>query len=206
MHAKYVVTLLLALGATSASAASSSYSYGNPIYIVDSAAPVEITYSFRDADDTHRYSVFQLDANGSILGSVDLFGGRQSTSSNVSSFVGQTFTLNTNPNATQLVFELHDLTTQKHWYSDPAWNANRAVQSHEFATETGVTLAFEDRYRFDEDFNDAIFKITNVSLNKPIIPQPPLPPVPEPETYAMLLAGLGIVGAVARRRRNQDRR
>jgi hypothetical protein len=27
-------------------------------------------------------------------------------------------------------------------------------------------------------------------------------PVPEPETYAMLLAGLGIVGAVARRRRN----
>ncbi|MBS1143269.1 MAG: hypothetical protein H6R14_675 [Proteobacteria bacterium] len=28
----------------------------------------------------------------------------------------------------------------------------------------------------------------------------PPPPVPEPETYAMLLAGLGIVGAVARRR------
>ena len=26
-------------------------------------------------------------------------------------------------------------------------------------------------------------------------------PVPEPETYAMLLAGLGIVGFVARRRR-----
>ncbi|MDR1854328.1 MAG: FxDxF family PEP-CTERM protein [Azoarcus sp.] len=28
-------------------------------------------------------------------------------------------------------------------------------------------------------------------------------PVPEPETYAMLLAGLGIVGMVARRRRNR---
>jgi hypothetical protein len=26
-------------------------------------------------------------------------------------------------------------------------------------------------------------------------------PVPEPETYAMLLAGLGVVGAVARRRK-----
>jgi hypothetical protein len=32
---------------------------------------------------------------------------------------------------------------------------------------------------------------------------PPLQPVPEPETYAMLLAGLGLLGVVARRRRQQ---
>jgi len=30
------------------------------------------------------------------------------------------------------------------------------------------------------------------------------PPVPEPETYAMLLAGLGIVGMISRRRNKQD--
>lgn len=35
--------------------------------------------------------------------------------------------------------------------------------------------------------------------NAPIVP-PPLPAVPEPETYAMLLAGLGLLGVVARRR------
>jgi len=29
-------------------------------------------------------------------------------------------------------------------------------------------------------------------------------PIPEPETYAMMLAGLGIVGAIARRRRNRS--
>ncbi|MDR3322817.1 MAG: FxDxF family PEP-CTERM protein [Zoogloeaceae bacterium] len=32
-----------------------------------------------------------------------------------------------------------------------------------------------------------------------------VPTVPEPETYAMLLAGLGFLGVVARRRRNLSR-
>ncbi|OIQ87555.1 PEP-CTERM motif protein [mine drainage metagenome] len=32
----------------------------------------------------------------------------------------------------------------------------------------------------------------------------PASPVPEPQTYAMLLAGLGLVGFLARRRKNQD--
>ncbi|MCL2590895.1 MAG: PEP-CTERM sorting domain-containing protein [Betaproteobacteria bacterium] len=32
---------------------------------------------------------------------------------------------------------------------------------------------------------------------------PPIPTIPEPETYAMLLAGLGVVGALAKRRRRQ---
>jgi hypothetical protein len=30
-----------------------------------------------------------------------------------------------------------------------------------------------------------------------------LAPVPEPETYALLLAGLGLMGAVARRRQSK---
>lgn len=45
-----------------------------------------------------------------------------------------------------------------------------------------------------DDFNDMEFFVTNVSRT---------PAVPEPETYAMLLAGLGIVGMVARRRRTR---
>jgi hypothetical protein len=34
----------------------------------------------------------------------------------------------------------------------------------------------------------------------------PVSPVPEPETYAMLLAGLGFIGFIARRRKGQDNR
>lgn len=40
-----------------------------------------------------------------------------------------------------------------------------------------------------------------LTLEAPFIYEVPLLPVPEPESYAMLLAGLGLMGAVARRRK-----
>ena len=59
-------------------------------------------------------------------------------------------------------------------------------------TDNLALIGFEDSPKFVlDDWDDFIFTVSNVS---------PLS-VPEPGTYAMLLAGLGIVGFVAKRRR-----
>ena len=44
---------------------------------------------------------------------------------------------------------------------------------------------------------------TGGSMTFPVGAQAPVPAVPEPETYALLLAGLGVVGFMARRRKQQ---
>nr|WP_315494290.1 PEP-CTERM sorting domain-containing protein [uncultured Rhodoferax sp.] len=51
-------------------------------------------------------------------------------------------------------------------------------------------LLFNDKGR-DGDFDDMVIKVAITT------------PVPEPETYAMLLAGLALLGGVARRRKHQ---
>jgi hypothetical protein len=43
--------------------------------------------------------------------------------------------------------------------------------------------------------------VTNYVGSKQLIGAVVLPPVPEPESYAMLLAGLGMIGYMARRRK-----
>jgi len=46
-----------------------------------------------------------------------------------------------------------------------------------------------------------VFEVRDGIVTNPLPILMTLPPIPEPETWAMLLAGLGIVGAIARRRR-----
>lgn len=45
------------------------------------------------------------------------------------------------------------------------------------------------------------FDMVTVSGNEFVPPPPPPPPIPEPETYALMLAGLGLVGWMAHRRK-----
>lgn len=45
-----------------------------------------------------------------------------------------------------------------------------------------------------------VYTVNFSGVNAPVIP---LTPVPEPETFAMLLAGLGLIGAAVRRRKTK---
>lgn len=99
-----------------------------------------------------------------------------------------------------LVFRLNVLTTASAWFSDAAQNIDGAnhVFSSNYAGDsvipTGTYVGFEDwsaNKGSDLDYNDLKFVFTNVAVQA----------VPEPETYGMLLAGLGLVGFAARRKR-----
>lgn len=97
-----------------------------------------------------------------------------------------------------ITFQLNVLTTARTWYSDNSMNSDQV--SHVFSTSfagdaennipAGTYVGFEDLIRGgDFDYDDEAFVFTNIS------------PVPEPETYAMLLAGLLMIGYQLRSRR-----
>lgn len=55
-------------------------------------------------------------------------------------------------------------------------------------------------YRFDAGTNLDTFNLSYSAVSNAVLYSTALPPVPEPETYALMLVGLAAVGWVARRR------
>lgn len=60
-------------------------------------------------------------------------------------------------------------------------------------------------YAFDFYFAERHTTGSNLTISTSLdLQSPPVTPVPEPETYAMMLAGLGLLGVIARRRKQKS--
>ena len=67
--------------------------------------------------------------------------------------------------------------------------------AYDITSSQSLNVGFEDIYLGgDRDYNDMVFSLTNVTVG------PSVAPVPEPETYGLLAAGLALIGFVARRK------
>ena len=74
-----------------------------------------------------------------------------------------------------------------------AYNASTNIKSwtiHDVQLSQGQTVDAYVTQRYGYGNTNTVFTVTNIA------------PVPEPETYAMLLAGLGLLGFIARRKKS----
>jgi hypothetical protein len=119
---------------------------------------------------------------------------------NHSSSIGQFVNLGSVTAGDVITFRLNVLSTGDTFYSNKSMNFDGV--NHVYATSfsgdvgakipAGTYLAFEDlRGGGDLNYHDENFVFTNIAAA-----------VPEPESFAMMMAGLGLLGFVARRRKS----
>lgn len=130
----------------------------------------------------------------------DLFlvGSPASILNNQTAVSGQQFSLGSFQAGAELVFKIFVNDTGRTFFNGIAANNADNVLHAAYSTPLGkpVIVGFEDLYRGgDKDFDDLVFSLSNV-----VIGAIPVAAVPEPETYAMLLAGLLAIGALKRRK------
>lgn len=195
---------------------------GGHLYIQDTSAPVEITYIPSNSTHTNYLYIGTLDSNGNYVDSWDLLLKSVGTPDDKASIgscysclmTTNTYTFTPGEDAVELVFFWSNENMGMSFYSDAVNRGRNPVDASKnlwdlvtYNPSGGATLGLEDggggrrlggTVMTDWDWNDVVISMTNVGSTIP-------PTIPEPETYVMLLAGLGMVGAIVRRRRNMSR-
>lgn len=204
-----VVSMALCFGLfsmTPVKAASISYA--------DQGAPVQNSYTFTATTTGYIGAYFQsssasytstlsLLVNGVVTPQSSI-GVLNNQTSNVGDYVNLGYV-----NAGDiLTFQMKVLDTGDIWNSNSSSNADGVnhIYSTSFSGDTvlgipaGTYVGFEDIHGGgDFDYNDQSFIFTNIST----LAEKHISPVPEPETYAMLLIGLGLVAFTVRSRKRR---
>lgn len=153
---------------------------GDNLYVA-STGDVVLTFLSKDAD---------------YLNDLFLAGIATPILNNQSAVSGAQFNLGTFQAGTQLNFSVFVHNTNNTFYNGAA-SLNPDNQIHAaYSSVIGnsVTIGFEDLFAGgDTDYNDLVFSLNNVYVAA----------VPEPETYAMLTMGLGLIGWASRRRQSK---
>jgi hypothetical protein len=128
----------------------------------------------------------------------DLYLGSSFIFNNHATAVGTEVLLGSFAAGTELIFRLHVNNTGFDYFTGPAArnpdNHTHARVQSDWQTDRAL-VSFEDLFNGPFDYNDLSFSFTN-TRGTPVVPS-----IPEPQTYALMLAGLGCIALAARRRR-----
>ncbi|MDR2093379.1 MAG: PEP-CTERM sorting domain-containing protein [Azoarcus sp.] len=188
---------------------------GGVLYVADPTQPVTITLLDDDSlfHLTHDFYWYDYDTSNWVKYDLEDYG--------VATLNGQTLTITPTTDQVAFAVGIKDKVGQVGYYIfgtgdgslDTASNLKdptdvkylgdpHSVVYYDYTGPANVTkeanvalVGFEDTVTFFlSDYDDVIFTVGNIASH-----------APEPEAYAMLLAGLGLVGAATRRRRMAEK-
>lgn len=168
------------------------------------SADVNAPHPFKSASEDKLYvasagEVVVTFLSKTALYSNDLFllGSSSKILNNQTALEGQTFSLGNFQSGIELAFKIAVNTTGDTFFSGLASNNKDNVMhaAFELNPNNTVTMGFEDlMYGGDKDYDDLVFTLSNVKIGNASVAA-----VPEAQSYAMLLAGFFMLGALKRR-------